>query len=28
LEKFRNTGYKLGDQAAVAFKALNVKMML
>lgn len=28
LEKFRKTGYKLGDQAAVAFKAMNVKMML
>ncbi len=28
LQKFRKSGYKLGDQAAVAFKALNVKMMI
>ncbi len=28
LQKFRESGYKLGDQAAVAFKALNVKMMI
>ncbi len=28
LHKFRESGYKLGDQAAVAFKALNVKMMI
>ena len=27
-EKFGNTGYKVGDQAEVAFKALNVKLML
>ncbi|KUG03475.1 hypothetical protein ASZ90_019111 [hydrocarbon metagenome] len=28
VQKFRETGYRPGDQAAVAFKALNVKMML
>lgn len=27
-EKFKISGYKLGDQAAAAFKALNVKLML
>ncbi len=27
-EKFKISGYKMGDQAAVAFKALNVKLML
>ncbi len=28
VQKFRESGYKVGDQAAVAFKALNVKMMI
>ena len=27
-DKFRLSGYKLGDEAAVAFKALNVRLML